>query len=331
MERIQNAAPPERCRSSGLRRFLARLNIFIIMTNFFTTNKYAGWASLAAGLAGLAGLIYIRRIEPAWLEISQLELALPRLAPEFDGFRLVQISDIHMDGWMNRNRLAEVVSLVNELQPDLVAITGDFVTHRPKKYSRDLIDNLVKLKATYGAAAVMGNHDHWSNPAVVRQVIKDSGLIDLNNRVHSLKRGEASLHMAGLDCIMEGQDRLDLVLDQMPEDGAAVLLAHEPDVADRSAASGRFDLQISGHSHGGQVNIPLVGPPYLPEMAEKYPLGLYQIDGMLLYTNRGLGMVHMPFRFNSRPEMTVYTLRSGQQKEEEEPKVESEESKGARI
>jgi uncharacterized protein len=301
------------------------------MNNYFTHKITAGWASLAAGLVGLAGLIYIRRIEPGWLEINELELVLPRLDPEFDGFRLVQFSDIHMDGWMNRRRLGEVVDLVNDLSPDLVAITGDFVTHTPKKFAPILIDTLSKLKATYGSAAVLGNHDHWSNPAVVRRVIQESGLIDLNNRVHRLKRGGACLHFAGLDDIMEGHDRLDVVLEQIPDEGAAILLVHEPDVADQSAASGRFDLQISGHSHGGQVNLPIVGPPYLPEFAEKYPKGLYQIDGMLLYTNRGLGMVHLPFRLNSRPELTIYTLRSGRLLSQDSPKVEKDESKGEHI
>jgi uncharacterized protein len=301
------------------------------MISYFTSNKTAGWASLAAGLAGLAGLIYIRRIEPGWLEINDLELVLPRLDPQFDGFRLAQFSDIHMDGWMNRRRLGEVVALVNDLKPDLAAITGDFVTHTPTKFAPVLIEILGKLNPVYGTAAVLGNHDHWSNPAVVRRVIQESGLIDLNNKVYTLQRGNASLHIAGLDCTMERQDRLEDVLENLPEDGAALLLAHEPDSADRNAASGRFDLQISGHSHGGQVNLPLIGPPYLPEHAEKYPKGLYQIERMLLYTNRGLGMVHLPFRFNSRPELTVFTLRSSRRQDETTPKVESEESKGERI
>jgi uncharacterized protein len=301
------------------------------MTHYFTENKYAGWFSLAAGLIGLAGLIYVRKIEPGWLEITELELRLPRLDPEFDGFRMVQISDIHMDSWMNRRRLCEVVRLVNDFKPDMVAITGDFVTHRPKNFARPLIESLSEIQSVHGVGAVLGNHDHWSNPGEVRSIIHESGLIDLNNDVHTLKRGGACLHFAGLDCIMEGKDRLDVVLEKLPEEGAAILLAHEPDIADESAASGRFDLQISGHSHGGQVNLPLVGPPYLPEFAEKYPKGLYQIDGMMLYTNRGLGMVHMPFRFNSRPEMTVYTLRSGKQQQKPELKVEKEESEGARI
>jgi predicted MPP superfamily phosphohydrolase len=97
-------------------------------------------------------------------------------------------------------------------------------------------------------------------------------------------------------------------LERLPEEGAAILLAHEPDFADLSARTGRFDLQLSGHSHGGQVKLPLFGIPYLPRFARKYPRGRYQVGKMILYTNRGLGMVHLPFRFNSRPEITLFTL-----------------------
>jgi predicted MPP superfamily phosphohydrolase len=97
----------------------------------------------------------------------------------------------------------------------------------------------------------------------------------------------------------------------LPEHGAAILLVHEPDFADHSAASGRFDLQLSGHSHGGQVIIPFIGPPIVPYLAQKYPLGLYQVQNMLLYVNRGLGMARLKVRFNCRPEITVITLRAG--------------------
>ncbi len=104
--------------------------------------------------------------------------------------------------------------------------------------------------------------------------------------------------------------RLDKVLEALPEEGAAILLAHEPDFADESAATGRFDLQLSGHSHGGQVAIPFLGPLRLPLMGRKYPLGLYKVGRMTLYTNRGIGTVGLPVRFFARPEITVLTLTS---------------------
>jgi hypothetical protein len=244
------------------------------------------------------------------IEIRHLHLVLPRLQPEFSGYRLVQISDIHVDGWMSRQRLAEIVDQVNRLEPELVAATGDFFTHSPQRYADDLIIPLKNLSAPDGVVAVLGNHDHGSGPEPVRAILRQAGVIVLTNTAHTLRRGRALLHLGGVDDIMLRQDRLDLVLDQLPLDGAAILLAHEPDYADTSAASGRFDLQLSGHSHGGQVRLPRIGPIFLPRYARKYPHGQYQVGKMVLYVNRGLGVAHLRLRINCRPEITVITLES---------------------
>ena len=280
-------------------------------------NKNNNWAyAVGAAVLGMAGLAYARRVEPGRLEVTHRRLALPRLDPEFHGYRLVHISDIHMDGWMTRRRLQEIVEIANAQQPDFVAITGDFVTHSPHRYAAGLIQALRGLETKDGAAAVLGNHDHWSDPDIVRRVIHESGLADLSNRSLTLQREQACLHLAGVDAYTVGCDRLEQVLQALPEQGAAILLAHEPDFADIAAASGRFDLQLSGHSHGGQVVLPIIGAPYLPEHAEKYPDGLYYVRDMLLYTNRGLGMVHLKLRLNCRPELTVFTLEAGQASDE---------------
>ncbi len=124
--------------------------------------------------------------------------------------------------------------------------------------------------------------------------------------------GNARLHVAGVDDYMVGAARPDLVLERLPAEGAAVLLAHEPDFADVSAATGRFDMQISGHSHGGQVRLPVLDPPYLPPHARRYPLGLYRVAGMLQYTNRGVGMLGPHIRLNCRPEITAFTFEPAQ-------------------
>jgi predicted MPP superfamily phosphohydrolase len=133
--------------------------------------------------------------------------------------------------------------------------------------------------------------------------------MELRNAVKTLRRGDAMLHLCGVDSVLEGVDRLDRVLEALPEGGAAVLLAHEPDFADTSAGTNRFDLQLSGHSHGGQVSLPLLRSAVLPRLSHRYPRGLYRVGGMFLYTNRGLG-THPRFRFGCRPEITVFTLRA---------------------
>ncbi|MBU0510262.1 MAG: metallophosphoesterase [Chloroflexi bacterium] len=272
--------------------------------------KLATVAAAEAAVMVCGGLTYASIIEPGWVDIAPISLTLPRLSPEFEGYRIAQISDIHIGPWMTRQRLEKIVAQINQQNPDLVVITGDFVYRNPESFADDLISTLSALTPRDAALAVLGNHDHWTNACLVRQILRESGLIELSNAVHTLQRGDALLHIAGVDDHWERKDRLALVLDILPLEGAAILLAHEPDFADISAATGRFDLQLSGHSHGGQVIIPFLGPPMLPLYARKYPIGLYKVKNMLQYTNRGVGMIPPIVRFNCRPEITVLTLES---------------------
>lgn len=260
---------------------------------------------------------YITQIEPSWVEIKEVHLPLRRLAPAFAGLRLVQLSDIHLGGWLKRHQLDYAVNLMIGLKPDIILLTGDYLPGHGwvpshADYLKDLEAGLKPLAAVAPVLAILGNHDHWSNPSAVRVMLAQAGALDLSNTVYTYNRDGDRLHIGGVDSIYAGMDRLDQVLAQLPETGAAILLAHEPDFADTSAATGRFDLQISGHSHGGQVIIPFVGPIELPKYAEKYPLGLYRVGNMYQYTNRGLGMASIPVRFNCRPEISLFVLESGQ-------------------
>jgi predicted MPP superfamily phosphohydrolase len=260
-------------------------------------------------LAG--GLLYAREVETRRVEVRPVELTLPRLAPEFDGYRLAQIGDFHLDDWSKPERLHRIVEKVNEQRPDLVAITGDFASYSAKDFDAEqLIEALRALRARDGSVAILGNHDYLTDVKLVRRCIREGGVEELINGVRTLGRGKAALQVAGIDDVMEGNSRLDLVLRELPEDGAAILLAHEPDFADVSAATGRFDLQLSGHSHGGQVAIPFLRRLVLPPFSQRYTRGLYDVRGMIQYTNRGLGFVHARLRILCRPEITVFTLRS---------------------
>lgn len=269
-------------------------------------------SSRATAVAALAGasvvLFYAYKVEPSNVEVYSVSLVLPRLCEEFDGYRIAQISDIHMDGWMTFDRLSKLAKLVNEQGADLVAITGDFVTARAKYVDRELIDALSILQAPDGVMAVLGNHDYVADENLVRRVIHDGGLTELSNVFRTLRRGEGRLHIAGVDDFYQRRARLDLILARLPDEGAAILLAHEPDFADVSAPTGRFDLQLSGHSHGGQLRLPFLGAVARPRCGRIYPSGLYNVDGMLQYTNRGLGTLWPHLRINCRPEITVFTL-----------------------
>ena len=268
-------------------------------------------AALTGAAALTAGLwYYATRIEPGWLEVASLSLILPRLHPAFDNYRIIHISDIHLGTWITRQRLEKLVDYINHLHGDLIAITGDFVTDIHHNTALDLTDTLRTLQAPDGVFAVLGNHDYWSDVTVIRRILRESGVIELRNSVHTLHRGEGMLHITGVDNYWENKARLREVLAQLPPDGAAILLAHEPDYAVVSAQSGRFDLQLSGHTHGGQLVLPKIGPLALPMYGRKYPSGLYQVDGMQVYTNRGLGTARQQFRLNCRPEIAMITLHA---------------------
>jgi uncharacterized protein len=259
-------------------------------------------------LLGFCALLYACLIEPNWLEINRLHLNLPHLASEFNGYRIVQISDIHTDKWTNQKRLNRIFRLVNQQKPDLVVITGDLVTRHSQAFTSNLKIALAQLTPVDKTVAIFGNHDYEADPQAINQALEQTDIATLHNAIYTLHRGNAMLHIAGVEDVCMGKERLDLVLKQLPSDGAAILLAHEPDFADTSAATGRFDLQLSGHSHAGQVRLPFFKPLILPNLAHKYYSGCYLVKKMLLYTNSGIGMTGLHLRFGSRPEITVLTL-----------------------
>lgn len=257
----------------------------------------------------LCALTYVFHVEPNWIEIVPITVDMPHLDPVFDGTRIVQVSDIHMDNhWMTSQRLQRIVNTIERQNPDFVVITGDLIDHDPVNASPPMIEPLTALASQHPTLVVLGNHDYWADPQPVRNALAQTPVEELANRVYTVTKEGGSLHIAGVDDVWMERDRLDLVLDQLPDDGAAILLVHEPDFADTAAATGRFDLSLSGHSHGGQVRIPFTGAPMLPPYAKRYPLGRYQVGNMVHYTNRGVGMALMNVRFNCRPEITVITL-----------------------
>jgi predicted MPP superfamily phosphohydrolase len=261
-------------------------------------------------LAELMRILGRDRFRPQDFTIKPLDVDIGGLDPKFDGYRIVHISDMHLGHWLSVERLAGVVELVNQQEPDLIAITGDFVSYVFDELVDDMVKLYSRLKAVDGVVAVLGNHDHWMDPENIRPVLKQSHIVELENDVFTLQRDQAVLFIAGVDDIMVGADRLDLVLEKLPPDGPAILLAHEPDFADDSAATGRFALQLSGHSHGGQIDLPGIRKLIRGPHFKKYIYGRYQVGDMVQYTNPGLGTHVFRLRINVPPEITVITLHS---------------------
>lgn len=249
-------------------------------------------------------------VDTSVFEITRLSLPLRRLTPEFDGYRIVHISDLHVDSWLSVPRFDKVVDMINALEPDLIAITGDFVSYRNLNVIRALQASLMRLQTRDGIFAVFGNHDYLFAYDDLNLMLRKAGVKHLRAGFHTVRRGEAALHLAGIDDMPNKPAFLDKILRQMPADGAAVMLMHKPDFADMTSQTGRFDLSLSGHTHGGQVVVPGIGPLFLPYGGRKYPSGLYRVGDMWQFTTRGLGTADFPLRINCSPEIAVLTLRS---------------------
>lgn len=272
---------------------------------------WTGFVNLV--LLAIGGAGYGMLVEPRSFKVEQVHLKLRKLPKAFSSIRIAQLSDIHMGGWMNLERFKEVARLLLAEKPHILLITGDFIIgHGFSESSRqavnDLIEALSPLAKTVPTFAVLGNHDYWTDAKAIREMLSVSGITDLTNTTFAFSRDGASLHLCGVDDVWEGNVRLDDVVAKLPDDSLAILLAHEPDFADTSAPTRKFHLQLSGHTHGGQIVLPFWGPPVLPYLGWKYPSGLYKVGEMYQYTNRGIGMGRIPVRLNCPPEITIFTL-----------------------
>ncbi len=247
---------------------------------------------------------------PDVFEVEPVAVTIPGLDPPFNCYRVACIADIHLGQWLTVNRFEGVIDLVNEQCPDLVVFIGDFFSYEVDRFSEDMVRLLSTLRPADGCLAVLGNHDHWVGAAKVRAILRRAGVIELRNDVYTIRKGEGTLNVAGVDSVMAHADHLESVLTKLPPSGPAILLAHEPDFADVSATTGRFSLQISGHSHGGQFIIPGIGTVIRGPHARKYPLGRYQVGDMVHYTSRGIGTNVFWLRINCPPEITIFTLTS---------------------
>ena len=266
----------------------------------------------AVGLAGLLGDAYF--VEPDHLVVERIEARLPRLDPRLDGLKIVQLSDFHYVDQRDGNLIHEAVESANKLSPDLVVLTGDYVTtsvRHPKlaaRHAAPCAEILSDLRAPIGVFGVLGNHDQC-DPEFVTHALETRGITVVRNYALSVELSGVRVWIAGVDDVLERKARLDQTLRPIPPDELTILLAHEPDFADE-VRKFPVDLQISGHSHGGQIRLPLLGMPYLPPLARKYPLGYRRLGSLGLYTNRGLGTTFLPMRFDAPPEVTLITLRS---------------------
>jgi len=241
--------------------------------------------------------------------VNEERIWLDALPDAFSGLRVVQISDIHHGLFLPREWLAEAVQQTNRLRADMVVLTGDFVT-----YSRANIESaaeiLSRLRARYGVLAVLGNHDFRVGAEAVTSALRRRHIEVLRNQHVTVHFGGTSLYVAGVDDYGYGAD-VRRAVRGIPRDAATILLAHNPRIIHLASRHG-VSLVLSGHTHGGQVNLPLLGTVYgrSPERL-RYKIGWDRLGPTQIYVSRGIGTIVLPWRLRCPAEITHLELLPG--------------------
>ncbi len=247
--------------------------------------------------------------EPYLLTIEHHPIYLHRLPKPFDGFRIVHLSDFHHSPFTSREQIERAVETANRLQPDIIALTGDYISH-DRQYAAPCAELLGRLRARHGVYAVLGNHDHWTDAALITDLFRAEGITVLVNEGMRFElRGEA-FWLAGVDDTMVGLEDLPLALAGARETEMKLLLAHNPIIL-RRAARANIDLVLSGHTHGGQVTLRSErGASGKPR--RRLLRGLGRQGETQIYVTRGLGTVVLPIRYGCPPEVSLLELRCPQ-------------------
>ncbi len=238
------------------------------------------------------------------IDVNTFNVVLPHLPASLDGFRVVQLSDLHRRGAASDRQIATALKMAEELKPDILVLTGDFVASKPENV-QPAAKLLATAKAKYGVYAVLGNHDNWINGPVVARALRSEGITVLVNRG---TRPVEGLFLAGTDDWWTGHPDVPRAFLKKRPDEAGILLAHSPKSSE--SVLERPVLVVSGHTHGGQVCIPFIPRNWLPGLlGSHYIAGWYRNGRNMVYVNRGIGTTGPPVRFYCRPEITVYVLR----------------------
>ena len=265
---------------------------------------------VSGGLAFCVALATYSLVEPRWVRVTRCRIAVPALPPEFEGTTVALLTDIHHGQYLAIGRVRSVVERTNALGADVVALGGDYV-YRGPQYIEPSIAELGKLRAKLGVYAVLGNHDHWEGADRTRAALAAAAIRELTNTGVWLTKGSARIRLCGVDDLWEGRQDLTAALGDCGDAEAAILLSHNPDYVEEIRDS-RVRLVLSGHTHGGQVNVPLVGPLVLPSRyGSKYAAGLVKTPHTQVFVSRGIGTIRPPVRFNCRPEIVLITLVRG--------------------
>ncbi|MGD8298777.1 MAG: metallophosphoesterase [Desulfobacterales bacterium] len=257
------------------------------------------------------------------LRTEQVNLGFPNLPSSFDGFRIVQISDLHASFWVGRDYLMEVVREINKLKKDLVVISGDIITgsvndfwkrwilSTKSDYLSMVVDVLGKLDDGE-KIAVLGNHDQWEGKKTELRLVSGLESVDiqvLRNSSKKMTRRHSSLYIVGTDDYWVSCE-IEKAFYKVPQNEFKILLCHSPDVREDVKNNTKVDLTLCGHTHGGQVAIPYLSHHFIPiKNPSRYQAGLVKEAYGYTYVNRGIGTLVFPFRIAAPPEISYFTLR----------------------
>ena len=262
--------------------------------------------ALCGGIGSLVAS-YPIFIERNIVQINRYKILVDNLPESFNGIRLVHLTDLHLGFMVSESFIDRIVNKTNKLKPDIIICTGDYVH---KSNSTEEIDKvwpiLSKLKAKYGVFSVLGNHDHWADFERSMYWLERTG----QNTRHSCKqiyKGKERILIAGAGDYWEDDLKIDKSFSCSDHDDCRILLSHNPDSVDTQYHT-PLSLVISGHTHGGQVVIPFLGPPKLPVKNKEYSSGLIETGKAKVFISRGIGWAIYPVRFNCYPEIAVLEL-----------------------
>ena len=265
-----------------------------------------GLAALGVVSVG-ATSAYACFVEPYAYELTETIIHIQALPSNFENFRIAQVSDVHHGRLVSLEEVRRVVQLTKEAQADLVVLTGDYTTAR-RRYIEPCAEVLGELQAPEGVWAVLGNHDHNTDPELTTRALGRARINVLSNRNTTVRRGADVLQLAGVDEWSWGKADLKQALSGLDPQRPIVLLSHQPRVFDLPETE-NVRLILGGHTHGGQVSLPVVGAlaRFMDEF--RYVRGLYRRGRTQLYVSRGTGVIGLPVRFGAPPEISVLQLR----------------------
>lgn len=254
----------------------------------------------------VAGL-YAFFIEPNWIQTERIEIQSPRLAPSLQGLTVVHVTDLHLNHGIG-DREKDLVKKVNELQADILLFSGDYFDDLTQL--APTIQLISQMNAKIGKWGVPGNTDHITmDGKVLKRELQPAGITILVNEAEKVSTPNGSFWIVGVDDPVYDHSELSEALKSVPAKEPKILLAHSPDIFDE-AVQAHVDLVLVGHTHGGQVGIPLL--IQFSEYANRTPYmkGLFEKDGTQMYVNRGIGMKTLPIRFLCRPEIAVIEVKA---------------------